>query len=54
LGENFGGEEIQDLVSILRSQTEEYCKANIEYIEKMIKLQMLEMKLRASLKIKFQ
>jgi len=40
-GENFGGEEIQDLVSILRSQPEEYRKANINYIEKMIKLQRL-------------
>jgi len=40
-GENFGGEEIQDLVSILRSQPEEYRKANIEYIRKMIKLQLL-------------
>jgi len=39
--ENFGGEEIQDLVSILRSQPEEYRKANIEYIQKMIELQML-------------
>jgi len=40
-GENFGGKEIQDLVSILRSQPSEYRKANIEYIQKMIKLQML-------------
>ena len=40
-GENFGGKEIQDLVSILRSQPEEYRKANIEYIQKIIKLQML-------------
>ncbi|MHA1280526.1 MAG: helix-turn-helix domain-containing protein [Candidatus Helarchaeota archaeon] len=40
-GEDFGGEEIQDLVSILRSQPKEYRKANIEYIQKMIKLQML-------------
>jgi transcriptional regulator with XRE-family HTH domain len=40
-GENFGGEEIQDLVSILRSQPDEYRIANIEYIQKMIKLQML-------------
>lgn len=30
-GKYFGGEEIQDLVSILRSQPEEYCKANIEF-----------------------
>ncbi|MHA1331775.1 MAG: hypothetical protein ACTSR2_11930 [Candidatus Hodarchaeales archaeon] len=40
-GENFGGKEIQDLVSILRSQSPKYRKANIEYIQKMIKLQML-------------
>jgi hypothetical protein len=40
-GENFRGVEIQDLVSILRSQIEEYRKANIENIQKMIKLQML-------------
>ena len=40
-GENFGVEEIQDLVSILRSQPEEYREANIDYIQKMIKLQML-------------
>ncbi|MHA1280492.1 MAG: helix-turn-helix domain-containing protein [Candidatus Helarchaeota archaeon] len=40
-GENFGGEEIQDLVSILRSQPSEYRKANIEYIQKIIELQML-------------
>lgn len=40
-GENFGGQEIQDLVSILRSQPPEYRKANIVYIRKMIKLQML-------------
>lgn len=40
-GEKFGGEEIQDLVSILRSQPPEYRKANIVYIQKIIKLQML-------------
>lgn len=40
-GEDFGGEEIQDLVSILRSQPEEYRKSNIEYIQKMIRLQIL-------------
>lgn len=40
-GEDYGGEEIQNLVSILRSQSKEYRQANIEYIQKMIKLQML-------------
>jgi hypothetical protein len=40
-GENFGGEEIQDLVSILRSQPEEYRQAKIEYIQKTIKLHIL-------------
>lgn len=40
-GEKFGGEEIQDLVSILRSQPEENRKANIIYIQKMVKLQMI-------------
>jgi len=40
-GENFGGEEIQDLVTILRSQQVESRKANIEYVQMMVKLQML-------------
>lgn len=40
-GENFGGQEIQDLVSILRSQPPKHRKNNIEYIQKIIKLQML-------------
>jgi hypothetical protein len=40
-GENFGGEEIQDLVSILRSQSPEYRKANVEYIQKTVRLQTL-------------
>ena len=35
------GKEIQDLVSLLRVQSPEHRKANIEYIQKMIKLQML-------------
>mgnify|MGYP001079356548 CR=1 FL=1 len=34
-------EEIQDMVSILRSQSTEYRKANSKYIRKTIKLQML-------------
>ncbi len=40
-GENFSGEEIQDLVSILRLQPEENRKANLKYIQKMVKLQMI-------------
>lgn len=40
-GENFGGEEIQDLVAILRLQPEDNRKANIKYIQKMVKLQMI-------------
>ncbi|MDY6873158.1 MAG: helix-turn-helix transcriptional regulator [Chloroflexota bacterium] len=40
-GENFGGEEIQNLVSILRSQSPEYRKANVEYIQKTVRLQTL-------------
>ena len=38
-GENFSGEQIQDLVSVLRSQARAAREANIEYIKKMIKLQ---------------
>lgn len=44
-GENFGGEEIQDLISILCSQPDDYRQANIEYIQKTIKLQMLGYKI---------
>ncbi len=40
-GENFGGDEIHDLVSLLRTQSPENLKANIEYIQKTIKLQIL-------------
>lgn len=40
-GEDFGGKEIQDLVSLLRIQSPENRKANIEYIQKTIKLQEL-------------
>ena len=40
-GEDFGGEEIQDLVSLLRSQSPENRKSNIEYIQKMVRLQSL-------------
>ena len=39
--ENFRGEEIQGLVSILRSQPEENWIANKKYIQKMVKLQMI-------------
>jgi len=40
-GEDFGGKEIQALVSLLRRQSPENRKANIEYIQKTIKLQIL-------------
>jgi transcriptional regulator with XRE-family HTH domain len=40
-GEDFGGEQIQDLVKVLRSQSPEYRETTIEYIQKLIKLQML-------------
>lgn len=40
-GENFGGEQIQDLVSVLRSQSREAREANIDYIKKMIRLQSI-------------
>ncbi|MBG0786151.1 MAG: helix-turn-helix domain-containing protein [Anaerolineaceae bacterium] len=40
-GEDFGGKEIQDLVSLLRIQSPDNRKANIEYIQKTIKLQEL-------------
>lgn len=38
-GEDFGGKEIQDMVSLLRNQSPESRKENIEYIQKTIKLQ---------------
>ena len=41
LAKIFGREEIQDLVSLLRIQSQEHRKANIEYIQKTIKLQIL-------------
>lgn len=40
-GEDFGGKEIQDMVSLFRIQSTENRKANIEYIQKTIKLQIL-------------
>ncbi|QRN82301.1 hypothetical protein JR338_07580 [Chloroflexota bacterium] len=44
-GEEFGGKDVQTLISFLRSQSPEQRKANIEYIQKNIKLQELGKKI---------